>query len=58
MLLTRDIRTKLKVGTWGMSEGPSDEHPNQLEFDAINRIANAFVANYLQANAENTVAQR
>lgn len=58
MLLTRNINVKLKVGTWGLSEGPSDDYPHHNEYDAILRVADAFIAHYLEANADNHVAQR
>ncbi len=50
MLLTRNINVKLKVGTWGMSEGPSSDFPDQTEYDAILRIADAFATTYIEAN--------
>ncbi|RMH42333.1 MAG: hypothetical protein D6688_10350 [Alphaproteobacteria bacterium] len=51
VLLTRDIRTKLRAGTWARSEGPSDEFPEATEFDAILRIADAFLRDWVKANA-------
>ena len=58
MLLTRNINVKLKVGTWGLSEGPSADYPNHTEYDAILRVADAFISNYVEANSTNYVARR
>lgn len=57
MLLTRNVKVKLKVGTWGMSEGPSDEFPLQNEYDAILRVAAAFVEDYREANSTDILVQ-
>ncbi|SLN30747.1 hypothetical protein PSA7680_01474 [Pseudoruegeria aquimaris] len=50
VLLTRDIRTKLVAGTWAMSSGRSASNPDIGEYDAILRVADAFVRDYLKAN--------
>ncbi|MEP3296077.1 MAG: hypothetical protein ABJO27_06285 [Pseudoruegeria sp.] len=52
VLLTRNIRTKLTAGTWAFSTGPSTDFPNAHEYDAILRVADAFVRDYLKANPE------
>jgi hypothetical protein len=51
MLLTRNHTTKLKVGTWGHSGGPSSDFPNSGEFDAIMRVVDKFLDDYKRANA-------
>ncbi len=49
-LLTRDLNVKLTVGVWSFSTGPSAEYPNQNEYDAILRVADAFVRDFKRAN--------
>jgi len=51
MLLTRNHTTKLKVGTWGFSGGPSKDHPNSTEYDAVMRVVDKFLDDYKRANA-------
>ncbi len=50
MLLTRNHTTKLKVGTWGFSGGPSKDHPNGTEYDAVMRVVDKFLEDYKRAN--------
>lgn len=50
MLLTRNHTTKLKVGTWGFSGGPSNDHPNGTEYDAVMRVVDKFLDDYKRAN--------
>jgi hypothetical protein len=50
MLLTRNHTTKLKVGTWGHSGGPSNDHPDSDEFDAIIRVVDKLLDDYKRAN--------
>ncbi|RMD48133.1 MAG: hypothetical protein D6832_04540, partial [Alphaproteobacteria bacterium] len=52
VLLTRDVRTKLEVGTWAASDGPSDEYPDATEADAILRVIDRFIADWKKANAD------
>lgn len=49
-LLTRNHTTKLKVGTWGASGGPSAKHPNANEFDAVIRVVDKLLDDYKRAN--------
>lgn len=51
-LLSRDLRTKLSVSVWSVSTKPSSDFPNANEFDAVVRVADAFVADYREANAK------
>ncbi|MCT8159330.1 hypothetical protein [Pseudoruegeria sp. SHC-113] len=51
VLLTRDIRIKLVAGTWAMSAGYSADTPDATEYGSILRVADAFVRDYLKANA-------
>lgn len=51
VLLTRDTRVKLAAGTWAYSTGPSADFPEATEFDAILRVADAFIKDYLKANS-------
>ena len=50
MLLTRNHTTKLKVGTWGGAGGPSKDHPNGTEYDAVMRVVDRFLEDYKRAN--------
>jgi len=50
MLLTRNHTTKLKVGTWGASGGPSAQFPEGSEYDAVIRIVDKLLADYKSAN--------
>lgn len=50
MLLTRNHTTKLKVGTWGASGGPSTDFPNGNEYDAVIRVVDKLLADYKRAN--------
>lgn len=51
-LLTRNHTVKLRVGTWGMSGGYSNDHPGRSEFDAILVVVDKFIADYQRANPE------
>ncbi len=50
MLLTRNHTTKLKVGTWGASGGPSADFPAGNEYDAVIRVVDKLLADYKRAN--------
>lgn len=51
VILTRDVRIKISAGTWAYSTGPLADYPDATEYDAILRVADAFVKDYLKANS-------
>lgn len=50
VLLTRNVLTKLEVGTWAASDGPSSDFPNATESDAILRVIDKFISDFKRAN--------
>lgn len=50
VLLTRNLDTKLEVGTWATSGGPSEDYPNGTESDAILRALGQFIEDFHKAN--------
>lgn len=55
VLLTRNLETKLEVGTWGMAARYSADFPDETERDTILRVIDAFIADYTLANADRPV---
>lgn len=51
-VLTRDLNVKLRAGLWSQSAGFSADDPDQVEFDAIALIIEAFLADWKEANEE------
>lgn len=54
VLLTRNHTVKLRAGTWGMSGGYSNEHPNRTELDAIIIVVDRLIADYWKANSRSS----
>lgn len=52
VLLTRNLKTKLSAGTWSFSTGPSQDFPNAVEYDAVLRVADAFVRDFKKAQVQ------
>jgi hypothetical protein len=50
VLLTRNLDTKLEVGTWAASSGPSQTHADFTEVDAIFAVIDRFVDDWQQVN--------
>lgn len=50
VLLTRDLRIKISAGVWAFSTKPRDGQAQGTEYDAILKIADAFVKDYLSVN--------
>lgn len=52
VLLTRNLQIKRAAGTWSFSTGPSQDFPNAVEYDAILRVADAFVRDFKMAQTK------